>query len=140
MKVKIERIDNPGMIDAITNGLPEDKKRRMNECLKTSSVVWLGLADGKIACVWGVALPTIMSNRAYLWLWTSDIVKEHPFVFIRRAQIIVEKLLEEYEYVMGVVDVNEPGSASSVRWLKLLGARFSEPTEKGLIPFRIRKA
>jgi hypothetical protein len=139
MKVLIERIDDTTMIDAICAGLPEDKKRIMNDCLKTSTTVWLGLVDSKIACAWGVALPTIMSNRAYLWLWTTDLVKEHPFVFIRRAQVVIKDLLKEYEVVMGVVDATNPGASSSVRWLKLLGARFNQPTSKGLIPFQIRK-
>jgi len=138
MKVKIEVFDDPDTVVAMTRCLPDVKRKVVDGCLKSSSVVWLGLADNKVACVWGVALPTLLSNRAYLWLWTSEIVKEHPFIFVRRAQMVIKELLEEYEVVTGVVDASDPGVTSSVRWLKLLGAKFGLPSD-GLIPFQIRK-
>lgn len=139
MKVSIERIDDPQIITAVTRPLPSRDKQIMEDCYRSSTAIWIGLIDNKVTCVWGVALPTILSNRAYLWLWTTEVAKEHPFVFIRRAQIVIQELLEEYEYVMGVVDSTNPNARSSVRWLKLLGAKFSEPNDKGLIPFQIRK-
>lgn len=139
MKVSIERFDDIRSIEAIMAPLSEDKKKIMNECFKGSTVVWVGLIDNKVACIWGVALPTILSDRAYLWLWSSDVVKDHPFVFVRRAQIVIKELLGEYEYVVGVVDTSDSNAHNSVRWLKLLGAKFGEPSDGGLIPFQIRR-
>lgn len=140
MRVSIERIDDPAMIVAITRPLPNKDKQMMDDCYRTSAAIWIGLVDNAVACVWGVALPTILSNRAYLWLWTTEVVKDHPFVFIRRAQIVVQELLEEYEFITGVVDANNPSSRNSIRWLKLIGAKFTRSPNNGMIPFEIRKA
>jgi hypothetical protein len=140
MRVQIEQIDDPDVMDAIFRGFPSEDKKVMAGCFKASYMIWMGLIDNKVACVWGVVLPTLLSTRAYIWLWNSDIIKGYPFVFIRRAQIVIRDLLEEYDEVNGAVNSNLPGACSSVRWLKLLGAKFGSPTEKGLIPFWIRKA
>lgn len=136
-KVVIEQITDPITVASIIQGLPLDDKKIMSDCIKSSYTVWVGMIDGVVGCVWGVVLPTLLSNRAYLWLWTKDIVRDHPFVFIRRAQMIIQELLMEYEAVIGVCEV---GKENSVRWLKILGAKFGDP-ESGLYPFEIlRKA
>lgn len=126
------------MVDALIQPLPIDRQRIMVECCRRSTALWFGLIDSKVACVWGVALPTLLSNRAYLWLWTSDVIKGHPFVLVRRAQMVIRELLDEFEVVVGVVDLSEPGADSSIRWLKLLKAKFGE-SSKGLLPFEIRE-
>jgi hypothetical protein len=105
----------------------------MADSLRISNTIWIGKVDGELACVWGVVLPTIMSDRAYLWLWTTEKIKEHPFVFVRRAQIVVAELLKEYSVVVGHTVV---GARNSIRWLKWLGAKFGEP-DGDLIPFQI---
>src|SRR5215475_5872175 len=136
MKVMIEKVDDPKTMINICRGLSVADKKTMNDCAKSSAEMWIGMVDGVAACVWGVTLPSLLSDRAYLWLWTNDeIVKGHPFVFIRRAQIIIKQLLEEYEAVVGVCELEKN---DGVRWLKLLGAKFMEP-ENGLLPFIIKR-
>jgi hypothetical protein len=140
MRITIEEFDDPGMVNILKCGIPDDRKKRMAECFKVSATVWMGLADSKVACIWGVALPTLLSENAYLWLWTSEVVKDHPFIFVRKAQMVIKGLLKEYASVVGVVDLNDVNPTSSIRWLKLLGAKFGNPTSNGLIPFQIIKA
>jgi hypothetical protein len=48
---------------------------------------------------------------------------------------MVEKLLESYERIVGVTDI---GETQSIRWLKLLGAKYGEPDGK-VLPFEIRR-
>jgi hypothetical protein len=107
----------------------------MNTCIAMSSDVWTGLVDGKVACMWGVAPPSLLSFKAYLWLYTTDVLKEHQFVFVRHSQVEIKRLLEEYDLIVGHCVL---GATQSMRWLKWLGATFGEP-ERGLIPFQIRK-
>jgi hypothetical protein len=140
MKVQIEKINDPGMMEAICRGFPKGDKKIMLDCYKASYSIWMGLVDNKMACIWGVTLASLLSNRAYIWLWTSDLVKGFPFVFVRRAQIEIRELLKEHDEVYGVVNSHLPGTTNSIRWLKLLGAKFGSPKENGLIPFWIRKA
>src|SRR5579872_77904 len=89
----------------------------LKECLHRSIEVRYGLIDGKIACVWGLIPPTILSEQAYLWLITTDIIAEHKFLFVRNAQRYVEEALKQYPELIG-----EVGPASAVRWLKTRGA------------------
>lgn len=105
-------------------------------CLQASSEVWAGHIDSDLACVWGVCPPTLLSDRAYLWLWTSPAVKGNEFIFIRHSQRVVEALLEEFPILYGKVIAT---AEESKRWLKLLGAKFLEPEDNLSIPFQIRK-
>jgi hypothetical protein len=134
MNVVIEQVTDPMTIHNIQSGLSTMDRATMAACIKNSNEVWIGLVDGKVACTWGISLPTLLSDQAYLWLWTTDLVKEHPFVFIRRAQIVVERLSKEYNIVGHCL----VGATNSIRWLKWLDAKFGEP-DGDLIPFQIRK-
>lgn len=105
----------------------------LRECLWRSEDVQYGILDGRVACVWGLIPPTLLSECAYLWLLTTDIVVEHKFLFVRNAQIYVEDMLKRYPILYG--DVGDP---RAVKWLKWLGAVIGEPID-GRIPFMIRR-
>lgn len=116
-------------------GLTEANETTMASCLKLSSDVWVGLVDDILACIWGVIPPTLMSNQAYLWLYSTELIAEHQFTFVRHSQLVVEELLKHYELITGVTD---PTADRSKRWLKWLGAKFGEPSD-GQLPFIIRR-
>lgn len=97
--------------------------------------LWVGLKDDKLVCAWGLIPPTLLSSTAYLWLYTTEAVQEYSFLFIRHSQLMVERMLEEYPTIVGTAD---PKTPNTIRWLKWLGAVFSEPQGK-YIPFTIRK-
>lgn len=101
----------------------------MNECISLSDQYWVGEADGEVACIFGLIPPSLLSDRAYLWLLTTDLVEEHKFVFIRSSQIVVEAMLELYPIIVGHCEVK---NKSAIRWLRWLGATFSEPVERGV--------
>ena len=107
----------------------------MQECMFRSQEIRYGFVDGTVACVWGLIPPTIMSDSAYLWLLTTDIVAEHKFLFIRHSQVQIEDALELYPTIIGDCEV---GNAQAFRWLRWLGAEFAEPIGKR-VPFVIRK-
>ncbi len=110
-------------------------KETLDECMQRSSQIWHGLVDGEIACAWGLIPPTILSDHAYLWLLTTDIVAEHKFLFIRHSQRCVEETLRLYPSIIGDTDVH---NTSAIRWLRWLGARFYDPID-GKLPFTIEK-
>lgn len=113
----------------------EQGEKTMDFCLLMSTCIWAGFIDGKLACIWGVIPPTLMSNQAYLWLYTTDVIKEHQFVLVRHSQMVIEEILEEYPSIVGHAII---GSTKSIRWLKWLGAKFGTPQGTGL-PFRITR-
>ena len=111
------------------------EEKTMDYCLTMSTNVWAGFVDDRLACIWGVIPPSLMSNQAYLWLYTTDVIKEHQFLLVRHSQLVVDELLKEYSSIVGHVIM---GSDKSFRWLKWLGARFGEPQGAG-VPFRISR-
>lgn len=102
--------------------------------LSQSKTVWIGTENGKLLAFWGVVLPTLISDRAYLWLYTTLALNEHKFVFIRHSQIVIRDMLEDYPLIVGHCVL---GETKSIRWLTWLGAKFAHP-EGRLVPFEIR--
>lgn len=121
----------------LINGIVLDAtgERTMDFCLMMSTVIWAGFINGGLACIWGVIPPTLMSDRAYLWLYTTDLIKEHQFTLVRHSQLVMEEILSEYPTVVGHAII---GSDKSIRWLKWLGAKFGPP-QGTAIPFRITR-
>lgn len=108
------------------------EERLMNfSCLSAS--VFIGRIDGERACVWGFIQPSLLSSQAYMWLLTTELVKDHPFTFIRRAQRHVEDMLKVYPLLVGECSLED---LQARRWLKLLGAKFGHPSAS-TIPFSI---
>lgn len=108
--------------------------RTLQSCLAMSTHSWVGQVDGKVACVWGLIPGTILSEAAYLWLLTTDILVENQFLFIRHSQRMIEAMLRIYPVITGHV---LSGEDRSMRWIKWLGAEFLKP--EGLkVPFIIK--
>lgn len=110
----------------------------MDRCLLDSTDVWAGLYDGVVGCVFGVKPPTFLSNKAYFWLYTNDLmVSEHAFVFIRGAQEILRHLLDRYDVIYGTVDTKYPKAKKWIRWM---GGEFHHSTEPNApLQFEIRR-
>ena len=85
--------------------------------------------------MWGLIPPTILSDNAYLWLLTTNIIAEHKFLFIRYSQRWVEDVLKIYPVLTGNVRIdNEPAK----QWIKWLGAVFYE-SDGNMIRFTISR-
>lgn len=115
--------------------LGDTDQKAMDFSLVMSTVIWAGFIDEKIACLWGVIPPTLMSNQAYLWLHTTDLIQEHQFILVRHSQLVIEEILKEFPSIVGHAII---GSSKSIRWLKWLGAKFGPPMGTA-VPFRISR-
>lgn len=100
-----------------------------------SEQVYTGNVDGQVACVWGLIRETLLSDSAYLWLLTTDLVKGNEFLFVRHSQRVVEAMLLTYPSLHGDCAI---GDEKAMKWLKLLGATFGSHGTKS-IPFTIRR-
>ncbi len=107
----------------------------MRECLYRSIEIYQGKLDGEVACVWGLIPPTLLSNSAYLWLLTTDIVAEHKFLFIRHSQRYIEEALKHWPEIYGDIIGHNPAAR---KWLGFLGAEFGVK-ENGRTPFTIKR-
>lgn len=137
MRVKIEKLERHQTVwfpDAKHGASYNEKLLRT--CIRLSYVLWEGSVDGELACMWGLIPPTLLSNRAYLWLYTTELIKDHQFLFVRHSQRVMEEMLKEYPIIIGHSSIN---ADRSIRWLRWLGAEFGEPISNNLVPFIIRK-
>jgi hypothetical protein len=114
--------------------LSEVQQETMQRSMANSSRVWIGSNDTDILCFWGLIPPTLLSDRAYLWLYTTEHMQAHQFVFIRHSQRMVEEMLQEFPLIVGHCAV---GARKSIRWVRWLGGVFGEPQGK-LLPFEIK--
>lgn len=106
----------------------------MNRALRNSSHIWLGLDEDKIVALWGLIPPTILSDCAYLWLFTTKHLTKHEFKFIRHSQRAVQEMLEKYPLIVGNT-LRE--NRQAIRWLKWLGAEFI-PSDNPVLYFEIK--
>lgn len=115
--------------------LGEHDQRLLDTCLMFTETVRVGLVQGQAVCAWGLIPPTLLSNSAYLWLYTTEGVRDHEFLFVRNSQRVIEGLLKEYDSINGHAHVT---NTRAIRWLRWLGATFSEPVNDTL-PFTIKR-
>lgn len=113
----------------------ENAERTMEFCLLMSTNMWAGFIRGKLACIWGVIPPSLMSDQAYAWLNTTEVLRGHEFIFVRHSQIVFDELLEEYSSVVGHVII---GADKAYKWLRWLGAEFGPP-QGMVVPYRITR-
>ncbi len=136
MNVDIKPVQNQlGLIRRTRHFGNPDAERTLATCIRMSTWVWEGTIDGETACIFGLAPPTLMSDQAYLWLTTTDVVDQHKFVFTRYSQLLVQQMLTQYSLIVGDTLVD---ATRSIRWLRWLKAEFGRPCGQKL-PFWIRR-
>ena len=139
MKVSVEPIIGntiTSLISLATGAtLPDRSADMMTLCQRMSGEVWSGYIDDKLVCCWGLIPPSVFSDTAYLWMYNTESLVEHQFVFIRRSQIEVQRMLRNYSRIVGHCVV---GNDKAARWLRWLGAEFDAP-EAGARAFTIRR-
>lgn len=96
--------------------------------LRHSAEAWVGKIDDEVACLWGVDQGSLISSSAMVWLITTKVLDDHPFVFVRHSQIRLADLRKRYHYIHGVVQVE---NERSTKWLRWLGFKLSEPEMYG---------
>ena len=114
--------------------LPDIQQETMHRSMANSSRVQIYHDDGKVLCFWGLIPPTLLSDQAYLWLYTTEHMQGHIFSLVRHSQRAVEEMLKDYPIIVGHGVI---GNDRSLRWLRWLGAQFGEPQGQ-LLPFEIR--
>lgn len=138
--VSIEPLLGSGISELISlaRGSSLDPKESgiLEFCQSLSVEVWTGYVEGKLICCWGLIPPTLLSNQAYLWMHSTPAVRDHQFLLVRHSQRVIEQMLEHYEKIIGDCLV---GAEDSMRWLKWLGADFSEANDNGYCSFTIRR-
>jgi hypothetical protein len=116
--------------------LSEFNRDTMHRAVFNSTFVWIGEHNGEIFGFWGLIPPTLFSDRAYLWFYSTEHLCKCIIPFIRHSRRVTTELLEHYSILVGHGRIDAP---KSLRWLAWCGAEFGEP-QGPLIPFEIRGA
>lgn len=129
-----DRLEVRDMIIDMKGGVLTDKDyNALTACTAHASHTWLCTDDDKPVAAFGLVPPTILSDRAYLWLYCTELSDHHKFIFVRRSQIVIEELMKLYPTIYGVC---EEDNDRAIRWIKRLGAQFSFP-HNGAVSFVI---
>jgi len=97
--------------------------------LSKSAASWTIIIDGRPEMMFGVADLNILTQVGSPWLLGTDVVHDHRSEFLRGSVRWREQLFERYDILRNFVDDR---NTLSMRWLKWLGARFSEPMPIGV--------
>lgn len=115
--------------------LTEEQLAKFREIIKQSFCIHIGWIKDEIACIWGLMTTSLLSEQAYMWLHTTEIVQDHTITFIRGSRCIVKIALEDFPSIIGECVV---GNDRGMAWLRWLGAEFGESNGQH-IPFIIRR-
>lgn len=145
----------PTMQDAIylAEHLNKADKREMNagygkhilrnilDGMQNSAEVGCCKFDGSPIAIYGIRRFSPIADYGLVWLFLGDIKEEDRYYVALQTKRFVRAALKRYRYLYNYVDV---GNEKIIRWLKFLGAEFSEPVEYGLygnkhLRFEIRR-
>lgn len=132
---KVSQKELSKIVGALTT-LTDIEQKTFGKYLLASSSMWTGFYNDELVCCWGLVSPTLISDQAYLWLYTTPALAGREFMFVRHSQIEIRKMLEKHPKITGYATV---GADSSIKWLRWLGADFSGEPQGNFIPFSIRK-
>lgn len=89
--------------------------------IEVSKPLLVGMYKDRCECVLGIITTSLLSDSAYIWLWTPPEVTK--IIFARHAKRILSILLSLHSTLFCTC-IN----AHSARWLRSLGATESSPT------------
>lgn len=114
----------------------DHKKVVVNE-FAASCFAFAGFIDGEVACVWGVRTSSLLNNSGYIWLLTTKLVEDHPFVFVRHSQRVLKELSLNFSTLCGYVLTD---FSVSIKWLTWLGFKFYSTEDPSVKYFEKKRA
>lgn len=92
--------------------------------LRKSSHAWTAVIDGRPELIFGIGDISILAGVGAPWLLGTDAVEDHYIRFLRLSVDFRDQLFARYPVMRNFVDDR---NKVSKRWLKWLGATFSDP-------------
>ncbi len=95
--------------------------------------------DGRPEAMFGTSDLNVLVGLGSVWMLGTDEVDRQPKALLRLSPKWVAKLFARYDVLRNVVSVD---NSASIRWLKWLGATFSDPITVGgtsFVLFELRK-
>lgn len=112
--------------------LSDNAREIMERSLRNSPEAWVAYHADELVAYCGVIPPTILSDTAYLWMYTTPNFAKHWLVCVRHSRELIADVLRCYPILVGHCNEN------SAKWLRWLGAFVSAEPQSGFIPFEIK--
>ena len=108
---------------------------------ETSPVYTARTADGKLIAVWGlqVLMGKTGKNTYLIWALATDEITHYEKSFVRESRALLNRWVELYGCLENTVATF---NTRAIRWLRWLGAEFSEPHKIGnaeYMDFKLKK-
>lgn len=87
-----------------------------------------GLANGRVACIFGVGEWSVLGLLGVPWLLTSDEMPKHARRFLRGSREYLDEIRQQYRVLRNHVDAR---NTEAVRWLGWLGFEIDSPESFG---------
>lgn len=131
----IYHTNGPKLLDLIYRDclamLPTHNQEIMTRSLRNSPDAWVAYHDEMVLGFCGLIPPTLLSDTAYLWMFTTPGFAEHRTACLRQSRKLLQDALQRYPIIVGHC------SMVSQRWLQWLGATLLPP-QGDFIPFEIK--
>jgi hypothetical protein len=105
----------------------------LKQAVEGSRDVWCGFADGQLGVMYGVRMVSIVSNHAYIWMLTTELVEKHWVTFVRVCALFLEELLGQYDRLSVIAPLR---SDMSQRWLQYIGFKQTGVTRMYGVKFK----
>ncbi|MFZ5692456.1 MAG: hypothetical protein ACOY5F_14500 [Pseudomonadota bacterium] len=119
--------------DEIAAGSGKSPREALAFSLRKSAQAWTAIIDGRPEVMFGVADLNILAGVGAPWLLGTDAIDLHFRQFLRRSVSWRDQLLGRYPVLRNFVDDR---NVVSIRWLRWLGFKFSDPIMFRGHPFR----
>ena len=102
--------------------------------MRKSAFAWTAIVNGQPEVMFGVGDVNVLTGAGSPWLLGTDAVEKHYVAFLRLSVDFRAQLLERYSVLTNIV---HDGNRASIRWLRWLGFKFSDPVSIGGHDFRL---
>ncbi len=93
-----------------------------------------GLADGRVACIFGIGVRSVLSDYGVPWMLGSEDVVRHARRFLRGSRDYIAEMRNKYSRLENYVDAR---NVDAIKWLAWLGFTLEAPEPFGVerLPF-----
>lgn len=92
------------------------------ESLEGATAAWVWIADGRVACMFGVGQLQIIGPPIG-WMLATDLVEKYRFTFIRHCREALKNMLLLHPAIEAFVDIR---FEKSVNWMKWMGFQVAD--------------
>ena len=93
-----------------------DVEETIRDCIVNADEAWVALNEEGIICLFGITRPSLLSEKGFPWLITTNLVKKHKKNLLKGARISIKYWLTKYESLENYIPVGLDRLLKWVQW------------------------